>query len=192
MRRDRASVSARTTRTLAAVTLAAAALAGCSWLRSSPEPQKPAAEDASRPRYGLFSRLKALDSAVWGRARVVDRADGITLTLSVTNLPMGPFRVAFGETANCGSPNGFSAGQPWAPATAGKDPHDLIPPLFNRFEGSAETSVFVPGVHASGPDGVDKRSIILYTGSAVTDARPDVPNTRIACGTFEPAQPFEI
>lgn len=185
----RAGMSARTR---AAVSVAVVTLAACSWLRASPEPPKPKDEEASRPRYGLVARLKGLDSAVWGRARVVDRGDGVTLTVSVINLPMGPFRVAFGENPNCSSPNGFAAGRAWAPAAAGKDAHDLVPPLFNRYEGSSETEVFVRGVHTGGPDGVDKRSIVLFTGTEVTDPKPDVPNNRIACGTFEPAQPFEL
>jgi hypothetical protein len=52
--------------------------------------------------------------------------------------------------------------------------------------------VFVRGVRITGPDGVDKRSVVIYTGAEVTDARPDVPNNRVACGTFEPVQPFDF
>jgi Cu/Zn superoxide dismutase len=188
MRRDRARL-VRTARTLVLASIVVAVASGCTSLDKRPEPPKPVAQDTTRPRYGLFSQLRALDSGIWGRARVVDRNDGVELTLSMINLPQGAFRVAFGENANCSSPNGFSAGQPWAPA--GRNGHDLVQPLFNASEGSSETSVFVPGVHTSGPDGVDKRSIIIYTGSVAADARPDVPNNRIACGTFEPAQPWQ-
>jgi len=79
-----------------------------------------------------------------------------------------------------------------APPGAGRSGKDLVSPMFNGNDGSSETSVFVRGVHTTGPDGVDKRSIIIYTGSDVTDAQPGKPNNRIACGTFEPAQPFEF
>jgi Cu/Zn superoxide dismutase len=187
-RGDRARI-AGAARALGVAAAIVAALSACSSLDKPPEPPKPVAQDTT-PRYGLFSQLRALGSGIWGRARVVDRNDGVELTLSMINLPQGAFRVAFGENANCSSPNGFSAGQPWAPA--GRNGHDLVQPLFNASEGSSETSVFVPGVHTSGPDGVDKRSIIIYTGSVAADARPDVPNNRIACGTFQPAQPWQF
>lgn len=166
-----------------AAMLTAVALAACSSSRA-PDPAQP----TSPTRYGLFSQLKALGSGIWGRARVVDRGDGVEVTLTMVNLPMGPFRVAFTETPNCSSPNGFSAGQPWAPA--GRDPRTLVQPLYNAKEGSTETSVFVRGVHVAGPDGVQQRSITIYAGDQVTDARPDVPNNRVACGTFDPVQPF--
>jgi hypothetical protein len=32
----------------------------------------------------------------------------------------------------------------------------------------------------------------VYTGGQVTDAQPDVKNNRVACGTFEAAQPFQL
>lgn len=177
---------------LGVAVMAAAALSACSSSGARAEPEKPAAANASRPSYGLLSQLRALGSGIWGRARVVDRGDGVQITLSMINLPMGPFRVAFGENPNCSSPNGYSAGQPWAPPGAGRSGHDLVQPLFNAKDGSSETSVFVRGVHVTGPDGLDKRSIIVYTGNDATDAQPGVPNNRIACGTFEPAQPFQF
>jgi Cu/Zn superoxide dismutase len=173
---------------LGVAALSAAALSACSSSGAKAEPEKPAS--VSRPSYGLFSQLRALGSGIWGRARVVDRGDGVQITLSMINLPMGPFRVAFGEHPNCSSPNGFSAGQPWAPA--GMQGSRLVQPLYNAREGSSETSVFVRGVHTTGPEGVDKRSIIIYTGSDATEARPGAPNNRIACGTFEPAEPFQF
>lgn len=184
-------MSVRAARALPAAALALGALAACSSPRSTAEPPE-TAEDASRPRYGLLAPLKGLSSGVWGRARVVDRADGVTLTVSMINLPQGQYRVAFTRTPNCSSPNGYSAGGPWAPAAAGRDARNLVPPLYNGNDGSTEASVFVRGVHTTGPDGVDKRGIVVYTGPDVTDARPDVPNNRVACGTFEPAQPYEF
>jgi Cu/Zn superoxide dismutase len=189
MRRDRSRLGSALL-ALGVAVMAAAALSACSSSGARAEPEKPAAANASRPSYGLLSQLRALGSGIWGRARVVDRGDGVQITLSMINLPMGPFRVAFGENPNCSSPNGFSAGQPWAPA--GLEGRALVQPLYNAREGSSETSVFVRGVHTTGPDGVDKRSIIIYTGSDATDARPDAPNNRIACGTFEPALPFQF
>ena len=38
------------------------------------------------------------------------------------------------ETPNCSSPNGFSAGAPWAPPSSGKTPQDLIPMQYGNAE----------------------------------------------------------
>jgi hypothetical protein len=48
--------------------------------------------------------------------------------------------------------------------------------------------LFVRGIHTTGADGLAGRSVIVYAGNQVTDALPDVPNNRAACGIFEPAQ----
>jgi Cu/Zn superoxide dismutase len=169
----------------------AALLAGCTLLAACGmfgSRTDKAAAPARGP--GLEAGLRPLASGVSGKARVVDRGDGITLLLSMINLPIGEYRVAFGERANCSSPNGFSAGAPWAPASAGKDARVLVPALTANRDGTAEASIYLRGVHATGPDGVAGHSIVIYTGNEVTDARPDVPNNRIACGVFAPTVPF--
>lgn len=191
MRRDRAFVSRRAYALVAAGAVALTACGG-SVTVNTPFDRRAPVDPANPARYGLEAPLKALGSGISGKARVVDRGDGVTLSLSMINLPQGPYRVAFGERANCTSPNGFSAGQPWAPAAAAKTPRDLVPPLYQSNDGSAEASVFLRGVHTTGPDGIDKRSIVVYSGPNVTDAQPDVPNNRIACGTFQAVQPFQF
>jgi Cu/Zn superoxide dismutase len=194
MRRDRARViGAARVATRAAAVAAALIVTACGNVTlKTPLDERAPVDPANPGRYGLESHLRALGSGIQGKARVVDRADGVTLSLSMINLPQGPYRVAFGENANCTSPNGFSAGKPWAPVATGKAGRDLVPPLFQSNDGSAEASVFLRGVRTTGPDGVEKRSIVVYTGKDVTDAQPDVPNNRIACGTFEPARPFQF
>jgi Cu/Zn superoxide dismutase len=188
MRRDRARVTLSRCALMLAATVA---LTACSSVTvKTPLDERAPVDPANPGRYGLESPLRALGSGISGKARVVDRSDGVTLSLSMINLPQGPYRVAFGETPNCSSPNGFSAGRPWAPAASGKDGRSLVPPLYQSNDGSAEMSVFLRGVRTTGPDGVEKRSIVVYTGADVTDAQPDVPNNRIACGTFEPVRPF--
>lgn len=168
-----------------------ALLAGCTLLAAcgmfGSRSDKPAAP-ARGP--GLEAGLRPLGSGVSGKARVLDRGDGITVLLSMINLPIGEYRVAFGERANCSSPNGFSAGEPWAPASAGKAARVLVPALTTNRDGTAEASVYLRGVHATGPDGVAGHSIVIFSGDQVTDARPDVPNNRIACGVFAPTVPF--
>jgi hypothetical protein len=160
------------------------ALAACgtttsSWFSSGGEPP------SSAPRYGLVADLQPIGSAVRGKVRVIDRNDGVTLLVSASNLPPNQYRVSFNRDRNCRSPNGFGAGPPWAPP--GLDPYELIP-LFWNADGNAEGQAFIRGVHTTGPNGLADRSVVIYWGSKVTDAVPDVPNNRAACGLFEPAQ----
>jgi Cu/Zn superoxide dismutase len=169
--------------------LAAAVLGGCGMF--GPRSDAPATPRAAT-NPGFEAALRPLGSGVSGKVRVVDRGDGVTLLVSMINLPIGEYRVAFGERGNCSSPNGFSAGAPWAPASAGKDGRSLVPVFTTNRDGTAEAAVQLRGVHTSGPDGVANRSVIVFAGHDVTDARPDVPNNRIACGVFAPTVPFQF
>jgi Cu/Zn superoxide dismutase len=186
MRRDRAGVK-RNAFTFAAM-LASLALAACSTMRGGAAPSTANVEVEPRPPAGLEARLRPLGSAVTGKVRVVDRNDGVTVLVSLANMPAGQYRIAFHEVPNCSSPNGYSAGRPWAPAAAARAARDITPPLFSNPEGNAEASLFVRGIHTTGADGLAGRSVIVYAGNQVTDALPDVPNNRAACGIFEPAQ----
>ncbi|MGA8033275.1 MAG: superoxide dismutase family protein, partial [Casimicrobiaceae bacterium] len=132
------------------------------------------------------AQLRAIGgSAVNGKVRVVDRGDGAMVTVAAFNLPIGEFRVAIQQTPNCTSPNGFSAGPAWAPAASKRKPADLLPTLYANANGTAQASVQVAGLRATGVNGVEGRSVVIYAGPRVTEARPDVPNERIACGVFE-------
>ena len=106
------------------------------------------------------------------------------------NLPPGAYRIAFHETPNCSSPNGFSAGAPWAPASSGKTPQELVPTQYGNAEQCVETGLRISGLHANGPNGVAGHSVVLYCGTSVPEIRPDVPNDAIACGVFEPTRPL--
>jgi Cu-Zn family superoxide dismutase len=174
-----------------AAAVAAGALAGCSLFKSNDQASANVAMHPPAAK-GMEARMRPLHSAVSGKARVLDRGDGATLLLSMINLPEGRYRVALHERPNCTSPNGFSAGPVWAPPSSARDPRELIGPLTTSREGTAEASVHLRGVHTTGPDGVAGRSIVVYAGSAVTEARPDVPNNMIACGVFEPTETFQF
>jgi Cu/Zn superoxide dismutase len=174
-----------------AMALGAAVLAGCSMMKSPAEPSSQVQVTPPAP-LGMEARVRALGSGVSGKIRVIDRGDGVTLLVSLINLPEGPYRIALHATPNCSSPNGFSAGPPWAPAGAGKPARDRVPVFATKAEGTAEASVHLRGVHVSGPDGVGGHSVVVYSGSRVTDAVPDVPNNRVACGVFEPSQSFQF
>ncbi len=156
------------------------AVAGCATSGS------PAPAAASAAGLGQVAQLRAIGgSAVNGKVRVVDRGDGAMVTVAAFNLPIGEFRVAIQQTPNCTSPNGFSAGPAWAPVASKRKPADLLPTLYANANGTAQASVQVAGLRATGVNGVEGRSVVIYAGPRVTEARPDVPNERIACGVFE-------
>ena len=88
------------------------------------------------------------------------------------------------ETGNCSSPNGFSAGPPWAPPGVSLA-EEGYPVLKN--DDSASVVVRLAGYKFTGPDGVVGRSVVVHDGGRGTIvARPDVPNDRIACGVIGP------
>ena len=162
-------------------------ICGCTYSGGTVRGTHQESEDAQpkkNPDAGLVANLQGVGSAVTGKVRVVDRGDGVTVMVSGSNLPPNQFRVSFNQNPNCTSPNGFSAGPPWAPP--GLNPYELIP-LFWNPDGNAEGTAFIRGVHTTGENGVAGRSVVIYWGSKVTDAKPGVPNNRAACGVFEPA-----
>ena len=173
---------------LAAVIIAG--VAGCSTLRGLTG-EKESEPKATAATYGEVAPLRAIGgSAVSGKIRVIDRGDSASMLVSMVNVPQGDYRIAIHENPNCSSPNGFSAGHLWAPA--GKHPIDLIPVQHANSEDRVEASLRVAGLHALGVNGVAGRSIVVYAGPKVTEARPDVPNEAIACGVFEPAKPISF
>lgn len=179
MRRDRARVSLARL----AVPLVCAAVVACSSTKTSVAPSTANVEVEPPKATGQEAYLRSLGSAVTGKVRVIDRGDGATLLLSMINLPPGQYRVAFHERPNCSSPNGFSAGPHWAPP--GLDARNIAPIFNTNADGTAEASVHVRGLRATGPGGVEGHSVVVYTGIRVTDAEPSVPNNRVACGVFE-------
>lgn len=171
---------------------AATLLAGCSTSRGGTPQSPPAADSAQRSNAGQQATLRAIGgSAVSGKIRVIDRGNGASVLVSVLNFPGGAYRIAFHERPNCSSPNGFSAGAAWAPASTGKRPEEILPPQYTNSESSqVESELRVPGLHATGVDGVAGRSVLLYAGTTVTEPRPDVPNAAVACGVFETVKPI--
>ena len=180
------SIILRTSLTTAAV-VTFMLLAGCSSTRGGGGSD---GEQAKKTDMGQQAVLRPIGgSAVQGKVRVIDRGDGAVVLISGTTFPVGPYRLAFHERANCTSPNGFSAGPPWAPTTIGKPPQDIAPVQYANSENRVETELRIPKLHANGPDGVAGRSVVLYAGNEVTEIRPNVPNAAIACGVFEEAAP---
>ena len=180
-----------TSRRALAFALSGALLAaGCANVHfGSPTPPGPEPTPAKAEEMGQVAVLRPIGgSAVSGKIRVVDRGDVASVLVSVTNFQTNAYRLVFHERGNCTSPNGFSAGAPWAPASSGKRGEDLVDVQYANSESRAESEIRVRGLHAMGPDGVAGRSVVLYAGRVVTIPRPDVPNAAIACGVFETAR----
>ncbi|MGH8802284.1 MAG: hypothetical protein ACREX6_08325 [Casimicrobiaceae bacterium] len=174
--------------------LAAAMLAGgCATHGAETDATPKAAGTASVRGLGEVAKLRAIGgSAVTGKVRVVDRGDGATITILAYNVPIGDYRITINRDANCSSPNGFSAGPAWAPPASQRAPAELVGVLTATESGSAQATVHVRGLRATGPDGVAGHSVVLYAGRKVTAARPDIPNEIFACGVFEPTQVLDF
>jgi Cu-Zn family superoxide dismutase len=172
---------------LAGMALCVVVGSGCSNFRwTAPAPPGDAEK---RTDAGQVADLRAIGgSAISGKVRVVDRGDGATVLVSVINFPSGAYRLAFHERPNCSSPNGFSAGAAWAPASFGKPAADFVPPQYANSESRVEAELRVAGLRASGANGVAGRSVVLYAGTDVPQIQPGIPNAAIACGVFEPAR----
>ncbi len=153
------------------------ALAGCQSMNESADTATRGAAAAAVG--GLFGPLGG--SAIGGSVVFQPRADGVTMVLHVTDATSGVYRVAIHTTGNCSSRNGFSAGAPWSPP--GREP--LIYTLAANSEGTATMSVRIAGLALAGPDGVYGKSVVIHEGAVgPLDAKPDVPNGRIACAVI--------
>lgn len=122
--------------------------------------------------------------------RFVDRGNGVLVTVFFTNLPPGTYRIAIHQNPNCRSPNLFSAGPAWAPPDSPRSAEDLIPVIHTDSEGDATLEAQIPGVHTTGPDSLQGRSVVLHAGLHVGAAVPNVPNNRVMCGVIGPGLSF--
>lgn len=139
---------------------------------------------------GLEARLRGVGSATSGMVKVVDRGDGVTLTLNLTNLPPGNYRLAFHDKGNCSSPNLFSAGPAWAPASAQKSANELIPGVAVGSDGDAVFTTHVRGLRADGKDDLRGRTVVLHAGDTIDIAVPGQRNNRVACGVLDSIKPL--
>jgi Cu-Zn family superoxide dismutase len=162
------------------VPLAAAAIAGCGTTDTSPG--------------GRGGGVQAVLQAPGGtgnpvNVRFVDRDDGVTMTVFATNLPLGTYRVLIHVNGNCSSPNFFSAGPAWAPAGSTTPANALTPEFTTNSDGDLTLTMRIPGAHATGPDGLLGKSVVLHAGP-VTEAAPGVRNERMLCGVIGPLLSF--
>ena len=154
------------------VLVLAAALAGCETAR-----ELNAALVSSRPALG--GRIVALGgSSAKGFINVQRREGGVTLIVNLNDVGPGVYRVAFHTTGNCKSPNGFSAGPPWAPPGGEVKVYDGA----MNADGLLNMSIPIAGLPTEPPDGIYGRSVVVHHGATGSlDAEPGVRNNRIAC-----------
>jgi Cu/Zn superoxide dismutase len=168
------------------ITLAlGAACAGCS-------SGKQQGLDALVPEVGgLVAQVGSRSSAIKGVVHVYDYKDGVQVQLQASNLIPGTYVLAFHERANCGSPNLFSAGDPWAPPSWTRPAGELLPSFIVNEDGNQNGYVaFVKGVSVDGQVSLRGRSVIIHWGNKASEAFPGQPNNRMACGVFETSRRF--
>ena len=135
---------------------------------------------------GLVAWLRPVGSPAAGSARVIDRGDGVLLSVSMTNLIPGTYRLAFHQKGGCNTPFARGAGPAWAPTGSAKPPDALLPQFVASDASNTALTMRVPGVRVDGPNGLRGRTIVVHWGDTV-DGRsfPGQPNNRILCGVFE-------
>jgi superoxide dismutase, Cu-Zn family len=159
-----------------AVAAAMLVLAAC-------ESKAPTAANAA-PTMGEARFRPINGSSVVGAAIVSAYDGGVRLQVNFNGEAPGQYRVMIHANGNCSSPNGFSAGAPWAPP--GVPLKEEGYPI-HKNDDSASFVVRLAGYRIDGPDGVLGRSVVLHAGAIGSLAAvPGVPNNRIGCGVVGP------
>ena len=130
-------------------------------------------------------------SAAQGTLKMVERNGALTVVGAVNNLMPGVYRFAVHERGNCSSPNGFSAGKPWAPPGFPRPAGEMLPEIMIGSNGNGVISATLRGVTLPAPDGVEGRSVVVHAGARVDDnVVPGVPNRLVLCGVLGPVRSF--
>jgi len=154
----------------------AGALAACA---SGDDPGQRGAKSAS----AIGARLAPVAGGV-GHGLVTFRPydGGLVMVADVGGFSPGSYRIVIHTTPVCTSPNGFSAGPPFVLPDAGTP---VVVAATIHHQGTAGVATRVPGLALSGPAGIEGRSIVLHaSGSGSLEARPGIPNDRVACGVI--------
>jgi Cu-Zn family superoxide dismutase len=155
-----------------------AVLAGC---ESTKDPALP--KSASTEVTIAEARFIPIGGMSMTGAAVLHEYDGgVQMKVNFNGPGPGRYRVMIHATGNCSSPNGFSAGPPWAPPGVPLAEEGFP---FIKNDDSASVVVRLAGYKLTGPDGVVGRSVVVHdTGRGTIVAQPGVPNDRIGCGVI--------
>lgn len=158
--------------------IAASFLAGC---ESTKDPAAPKA--ASAEVTVAEARFRPIGGSSMTGAAVLHAYDGgVQVKVNFNGPGPGQYRVMIHTAGNCSSPNGFSAGAPWAPPGVPLK-EEGFPILKN--DDSASSVIRLPGYSLTGPDGVVGRSVVVHASALGSiAAQPGVPNDRIGCGVI--------
>jgi superoxide dismutase, Cu-Zn family len=176
--------TARTLRATGIAIVAAGLLTGC---QIASEGAGPTADGTgTKVAEARFAPIGG--SSITGAAIIHPYAGGVQVRVNFNGAAPGRYRVMIHANGNCTSPNGFSAGPPWAPPGV-KLAEEGYPMLKN--DDSASVVSWLPGYKMDGPDGVMGRSVVVHAGGrGPLDAQPGVANDRIGCGVITiPARP---
>ena len=145
----------------------------------------PAAPKATKEVTVAEARFRPIGGSSLAGAAMLQASDGgVQLRVNFNGRGPGRYRVMIHANGNCSSPNGFSAGPPWAPPGVPLAEEGF--PILKNDE-SASNVVRLAGYKLTGPDGVVGRSVVVHEGGRGTIvAKPDVPNDRIGCGVIGP------
>ncbi|MEO8676692.1 MAG: superoxide dismutase family protein [Casimicrobiaceae bacterium] len=161
-----------------AVLIAGILLAGC---ESTKDPAAPKA--ASVQITVAEARFIPIGgSGLTGAAVLAPYDGGVQVKVNFNGTGPGRYRVMIHANGNCSSPNGFSAGPPWAPpgVSLAEEGYPIL-----KNDDSASYVIRLAGYQFLGVDGVVGRSVVVHDGGRGTIvAKPDVPNDRIGCGVI--------
>ena len=107
-------------------------------------------------------------SSLTGAAMLGAYDGGVQMQVNFNGRGPGRYRVMIHANGNCSSPNGFSAGPPWAPPGVPLA-EEGFPILKN--DDSASYVVRLAGYRLTGPDGVVGRSVVVHDGGTRNDRR---------------------
>lgn len=139
---------------------------------------------------GLTARLTPLGgSAAVGAIGFAQFQNNVAMTLTISGLRVGRYRVVIHETGNCSSPNGFSAGPPWSPPGVEPPLETQVRSFVMSNDQTSEVSLRLTGVTLDGVNSIMGRSVVIHEGAEGSlEAVPGVRNGRAACGVIGPVQ----
>ena len=177
MRRWSATIAARI-HYAGRVAIAASLVAGCQGLQEGGLGIFFAGDSVEAPMVAVGG------SAASGFAKFSRTSNGVSMQLSMGGLVSGAtYRAVIHANGNCSSPNGFSAGPPWVPA--GATERTMAQTGIAVTAGSLSVVMRIPGIPLDGDNSLVGKSIVLHSGAQGSlEARPDVPNNRVACGVI--------
>ena len=159
--------------------LAASLLVGCESTKDPAAPKAASAEvTVAEARFRPIGGM-----SMTGAAILHQYVGGVEMKVNFNGPGQGRYRVMIHANGNCSSPNGFSAGPPWAPPGVPLAEQGF--PLLKN-DDSAMVVVKLSGYSLDGPNGVMGRSVVVHdTGRGTIIAQPGVPNDRIGCGVID-------